>query len=208
LSNEDDNLATVLDPISGEILAEIPVGIEPEGVGITPDGKRVMVTSESTNMVHVISIPEHKPIAHILVGARPREVTFSNDGKWGYVTSEIGGQVSKFDVAASKIVKTVKLTSIKKVKPKGVLLSRDQKTLYVSTGRANSIAVLDATSLELQTTIPVGKRVWGLALSRDGSRLYTCNGVDNTVSVVDTGAHKEIAKIAVGDMPWGVVIDD
>jgi YVTN family beta-propeller protein len=68
--------------------------------------------------------------------------------------------------------------------------------------------VLDADNLELQTTIPVGKRVWGLALSRDGSRLYTCNGIDNTVSVVDTVAQKEIDKIAVGDMPWGVVIDD
>src|SRR4030095_6403709 len=71
LSNEDANKASVLDPVSGEILAEIPVGSEPEGVGISPDGTLVMVTSESTNMVHVITIPEHKLIASILVGSRP-----------------------------------------------------------------------------------------------------------------------------------------
>ena len=158
-------------------------------------------------MVHVIAVPEHKVIANILVGARPREATFSKDGRWAYVSSEIGGQVAKLDVAANKIVKTVKL-KLKKVKPKGVLLSHDQKTLYVSTGRANSVAVLDADTLAHNETIPVGKRVWGLALSRDGSRLYTCNGVDHTVSVVDTAANKEIAKIAVGKFPWGVVIDD
>jgi YVTN family beta-propeller protein len=68
--------------------------------------------------------------------------------------------------------------------------------------------VLDADSLELQATIPVGKRVWGIALSRDGSQLYTCNGIDSTVSVVDTAARKEIAKIPVGGLPWGVVLDD
>ena len=32
LSNEDDGLATALDPNSGKILAEIKVGLEPEGV--------------------------------------------------------------------------------------------------------------------------------------------------------------------------------
>jgi YVTN family beta-propeller protein len=70
------------------------------------------------------------------------------------------------------------------------------------------VAVLAADTLALQTTIPVGKRVWGITLSRNSSRLYTCNGVDNTVSVVDTAAKKQIAAIAVGSGPWGVIIDD
>ena len=88
----------------GEIVAEIPVGIEPEGVGISPDGKLVLVTSESTNMVHVITVPEHQLIANILVGSRPREVAFSADGRWAYVSGEIGGQVSKLDVRTNTLV--------------------------------------------------------------------------------------------------------
>ncbi|MGH8589138.1 MAG: PQQ-dependent catabolism-associated beta-propeller protein, partial [Gammaproteobacteria bacterium] len=57
LSNEDAAKATVLDPKSGKVIAEIPVGLEPEGVAISPDGKQVIVTSESTNMLHVIAVP-------------------------------------------------------------------------------------------------------------------------------------------------------
>ena len=207
LSNEDANKASVLDPVEGKVVAEIPVGIEPEGVGISPDGKLVMVTSESTHMVHVITIPDHKVIANILVGARPREVAFSADGQWAYVTSEIGGQVSKLDVAANKVVHTVKL-DVPNAKPKGVVVSRDQRTLYVSTGGGNAIAVVEADTLVQKATIPVGKRVWGLALTRDGSRLYACNSLDSLVSVIDTTTNQVSATIPVGQRPWGVVIDD
>ena len=72
ISNEDDAKASVFNPRTGEQIAEIQVGLEPEGVAISPDGRHVIVTSESTNMLHVIQVPEHTIVANILVGARPR----------------------------------------------------------------------------------------------------------------------------------------
>ena len=59
ISNEEDAKASVFNPKSGDLVAEIEVGIEPEGVAISPDGKMAIVTSESTNMLHFIGIPEH-----------------------------------------------------------------------------------------------------------------------------------------------------
>jgi hypothetical protein len=58
------------------------------------------------NAVHVVTIPDHKVIANILVGAPARGGIF-NGRRWAYVTSEIGGQVSKLDVAANKVVQVV-----------------------------------------------------------------------------------------------------
>ncbi len=78
----------------------------------------------------------------------------------------------------------------------------------MTTGRGNSVAVLDAKTLEMQANIPVGKRVWGLGMTRDGSRLYTADGVSGTVFVVDTATNKNIKTINVGKFPWGVVVDD
>ena len=158
-------------------------------------------------MVHVVAVPEHHVVANILVGARPREVAFSTDGRWFYVTSEIGGQVSKVEGATRKLVHAAPV-QVPNAKPKGILVSRDQRTLYVSTGGANTIAVMDADTLETTATIPVGRRVWGLALSRDGTRLYACNGFDDTVSVIDTTTSTVIATLPVGRRPWGMVIDD
>jgi PQQ-dependent catabolism-associated beta-propeller protein len=209
LSNEDEGEASVLNPENGEILAQVKVGIEPEGVAIGPDGTRVYVTSESTSMVHVISVPEHEVVANILVGARPREIAFSEDGKYGYVTCEVGGEVVKWELATNKIVQRKKLRrEIRLVKPKGIRRGPDDKSFFIATGRGDVVAVLDAETLDLQATIPVGRRVWGMAFSGDGKTLYVTNGLDNDISVIDVDARKEIKRIPAGDMPWGVIFDD
>lgn len=211
LSNEDEGLATALNPDSGEILAEIKVGLEPEGVGVSPDGKQVLVTSESSNMVHVISVAENKLVANILVGARPREVAFSPDGKFVWVTSEVAGHVSKIDRSTNRVIQVnrrLRREINPRVKPKGILLSPDGDRLYISLGRGNAITVLDPETLEVRGTVGTGVRTWGLALSRDGTRLYAANGPDGTLSVVDTKAMEEVETIPTGEMPWGVVLDD
>jgi PQQ-dependent catabolism-associated beta-propeller protein len=207
ISNEEDAKASVLDPASGEVVAEIEVGIEPEGVAISPDGTRAIVTSESTNMLHIIAIPAHTIENNILVGARPRAATFSADSKLAYATSEISGEVKKVDVATGEILGRVPLGD-DQAKPKDVLLSRDGERLFVAGGRANRVFILDARSLGIIKAIPVGKRVWGLALSRDGTRLYSTDGADHQVSVIDTVKNEVVDTIEVGQFPWGIVIDD
>ncbi|NNL99437.1 MAG: PQQ-dependent catabolism-associated beta-propeller protein [Gammaproteobacteria bacterium] len=207
ISNEDDAKASVYNPADGSLVAEIKVGIEPEGVAASPDGSKVVVTSESTNMLHVISVPQHRIEANILVGARPRSAAFSPDGKLIYATSEISGEIKKIDAETYKILGVGTLGD-ERAKPKDVLVSLDGKKLYVAGGRANSIAVLDADALVVLKKIPVGERVWGLAMNRDGSRLYTTDGVSHQTSVIDTASEKVIATVATGKFPWGVVVDD
>jgi PQQ-dependent catabolism-associated beta-propeller protein len=207
LSNEDDAKATVINPETGEIVEEIKVGLEPEGVAVSPDGSIVLVTSESTNMVHVIDSSQHKVVANILVAARPRGLAFNNDGSYAYVSSEVGNEIAIIDTKTFKITKK-SVVDIDKSKPMAIRLSPDNKTLYLTTGRAAKVAILDAETLELKGSVDVGKRVWGAELSRDGSTLYTANGVSNTVSVVDTASQKSVKEIEVGVAPWGLALDD
>jgi YVTN family beta-propeller protein len=88
--------------------------------------------------------------------------------------------------------------------PMGAAIARDGKELYVSTGRGNTIAVVDTEKNAVLTTIPVGARVWCIALDPSGSKLYTANGASNDISVVDVKARKELRRIKVGDGPWGI----
>ncbi len=207
ISNEEDAMASVYDPKTGTLLATIDVGIEPEGVAVSPDGSRVAITSESTNLVHIIGVPEHEIQNNVLVGARPRSVVFSHDSQSIYVTAEIGGEVKKIAADTGNLLKKTFLPD-EKAKPKDVLLSKDGKKLFVAGGRANKIFILDAQTLEYQNSVPVGKRVWGLALSRDGSTLYTTDGLDHQVSVIDTDLEMVKSIVEVGKFPWGIAIDD
>lgn len=207
ISNEDDAKASVFNPKTGELIAEIKVGLEPEGVAISPDGKRVIVTSESTNMLHVIKVPGNTIENNILIGSRPRAATFSKSGDIAYATAEISGEVVKVDMNTGKIIKTG-TTGDSKSKPKDVVLSKDEKVIYVAGGRANKVIVMDASTLEIVKGIPVGKRVWGLAISKDGKRVFSTDGVSGTVSVIGTDKNEVIKTIEVGKFPWGVVIND
>jgi YVTN family beta-propeller protein len=158
-------------------------------------------------MLHVIKTPENIIESNILVGSRPRSATFTRSGNIAYATAEISGEVVKVDIVKAKIIQTGS-TGDNKSKPKDVILSKDEKTIYVAGGRANKVIVMDANTLEIIKGIPVGKRVWGLAMSGDGEYIFTTNGVSGTVSVIDTGKNEVIKTIEVGEFPWGVVVKD
>ena len=79
IANEDDNIVTVVDVETRQVLAEVPVGVEPEGMGVSPDGKIVVNTSETTNMAHLIDTRDLRDrgeragrLAAALCGVQPR----------------------------------------------------------------------------------------------------------------------------------------
>ena len=90
--------------------------------------------------------------------------------------------------------------------PMGTVLSPDGKELYVTTGRANTVAVVDTQKDTVIASIPVGKRAWGIALSPNGDKLYTANGASDDISVIDVKTRKELKRIKVGSGPWGIAI--
>jgi YVTN family beta-propeller protein len=90
--------------------------------------------------------------------------------------------------------------------PMGTAVSGDGRELFVSTGRKNTVAVIDTKTNALSATVPVGTRAWGIALSPDGSKLYSANGGSDDVSIVDVKERKELKRIKVGSGPWGVTI--
>ena len=81
VSNEDDNLVTVVDVFKGTIITDVPVGVEPEGMGMSPDGKVLVNTSETTNMAHFIDAKTYKSIDNVLVDNRPRVAEFTPVGQ-------------------------------------------------------------------------------------------------------------------------------
>ena len=66
-------------------------------MGMSPDGKILVNTSETTNMAHFIDIASRTIVANVLVDSRPRFAEFKQDGSELWVSSEIGGTVSVID---------------------------------------------------------------------------------------------------------------
>jgi PQQ-dependent catabolism-associated beta-propeller protein len=202
LSNEDAGTATIVDVRTAKPHATLIVGTEPEGVTASPYGKWVYVTAETSNVLTVIDAQQEKTAANILVDPRPRAVIFTRDATCAWATAEIGGTVMRIDVKQQRILGRVKLPAGNK--PVGLVLSPDEKTLYVAMGRGNGVAVIDTKSARLIGTIPTGQRVWGIAISPDGRKVYAANSLSNSISVIDTKTRKVVKTIATEDGPWGL----
>ncbi len=211
VSNEDAAEMSVLELESGQIAARVKVGEEPEGVTVRPDGRVVYVTCEGENEVVAVDTGTRAVVARIKTGARPRSIAFTKDGASGFVTSENGGVVTVFDPAKHVVTDTIQIPKSANAptppRPMGGVLSPDGSQLFVSLGRAKSVAVIDVAGRKVLRVIEdVGARPWGIGISADGKQLYTANGPSGDVSVVDIASGKTDRRISVGGSPWGIAV--
>jgi PQQ-dependent catabolism-associated beta-propeller protein len=189
---------------------EVQVGVEPEGMGISPDGKMLVNTSETTNMAHFIDTETRQIVANVLVDARPRFAAFKRDGSELWVSSEIGGTVSVIDPVKHEVTAkiTFEIPGLRKeaIQAVGINITNDGRIAFVALGPANRVAVIDGATHVVQKYLLVGQRVWHMAFTPDEKYLLTTNGVSNDVSIIDVGSLKVIKTIQVGELPWGVAI--
>ena len=189
-------------------IAEIPVGVEPEGMGVSPDGRTIVNTSETTNMAHFIDTESHEIVANVLVDQRPRAAEFKADGSEVWVSSEIGGTVSVIDPEAHEVIHRIEFeipgVRPESIQPVGVRITGDGSTAFVALGPSNRVAVVDAGTYEVEDYLLVGQRVWQLGFTPDERLLFTTNGVSNDVSVIDVEEREVVKSVQVGEFPWGI----
>jgi PQQ-dependent catabolism-associated beta-propeller protein len=200
----------VVDVKTKQVLAEIPVGVEPEGMGVSPDGKIVINTSETTNMAHFIDTDTFEIVANVLVDSRPRFAEYNHDGTKLYVSAEIGGTISVIDPATQQITNkiTFEVPGVlpEAIQPVGVRVTNDGKKVFVALGPSNRVAVIDGETDEVKDYLLVGQRVWQMAFTPDEKYLFTTNGNSNDVSVIDVASEEVVKSVPVGQQPWGVVV--
>lgn len=210
VSNEDDSLVTVIDLAKKKVSKQIKVGVEPEGICVSPDNQWLISASETTNMVHWIETKTQTIVENTLVDARPRYVTFTADSQQLWVTSEMAGTLVVLDTKTKQPVKTLTFAiqgvPNDKIQPVGIAIDKNRTRAYVALGMANRIAVINAQTLEIEKYLLVGSRVWNLAFSTDQKRLYAANGASNDVSIVDLETQSVTKSIGVGNSPWGVAV--
>jgi YVTN family beta-propeller protein len=202
----------VIDIDQNIIVHEVPTGAEPEGVLISEDGKTLYVTSEVSDLVHMVDAEGGHVTQDVVVGTRPRRFAATPDGKELWVTAELSGDVYIIERANFTVSGKIEFlpAGMRKtdVTPVGLVMTKDGKTAYVTLGHAAHVAVVDVPTRKIRAYILVGKRSWGITLSRDEGKLYVANGFGDDITVIDAKNRKAIISIPVGRIPWGVVIDD
>ena len=146
VSNENNALITVWNIDTQRMLAQMPTGVEPEGMAVSPDGQLIVNTTETTNMAQFFWYKSGKNLANVLMPPRPRWAAFTHDGKQVWVSSELGGTVTVIDTSTFKVLDTIHFAvpGLRStfIQPVGISITADDKLAFVALGPANRVAVV------------------------------------------------------------------
>lgn len=90
ITNGASASVSVINVTTNSVVSTIPVGIEPGGVSVSPDGSKVYVTNATAHSVSVINTATNTVSSTIIVGMDPFHVTISPDGSKAYHMLRIG----------------------------------------------------------------------------------------------------------------------
>jgi YVTN family beta-propeller protein len=139
--NPDNNSVSVFD-LRGDKnkrLAMVPVQTEPNGVVLTPNGRRAFVANTVSGTVSVmdLNLPNGfvgKPRKHITVGVEPYSLVLSPNATKLYVANARSNTISVISTTTETVVKTIPVAT----EPRGLAMSNDEdgddadEVLYVS----------------------------------------------------------------------------
>jgi YVTN family beta-propeller protein len=197
---------------------DIPVGTDPFGLAITPNGKTAFVTNVNLGTVSTIDVKTRKKNpTDITVGTAPNRVAVTPDGKTVFVPNSGSGTVSTIDVKT----RTKHPTDIPVgANPYDVAVTPDGKTVFVTNQGSNTVSTIDVkTRTKHPTDIAVGTGPKGVAVTPDGKTVFVNNGgglasfatapttVGDSVSTIDVKTRtKHPTDIPVAPFPLGVAV--
>src|SRR5208283_1932870 len=89
ITNLGSNSVSVIDTATNTVVgSQIPVGTNPSGVAITPNGAYVYITNLGSNSVSVINTTTNTVVgSQIPVGTAPVGVAITPNGAYAYITN-------------------------------------------------------------------------------------------------------------------------
>ena len=168
----------IVDLATGAVQTKVDLPGYPFAVAAT--AKKVYVTSEQRGVVSVTDVATGKAIGEIATGAQPIGLVVDKSQSRLFVANAGSDTVSVVNIGRDRVTKTILLRpgfarKLAGATPTGLALSPDEKTLYVTLGDMNAVAVVNVSSGTLSGYIPAGWYPTAVVASPDGKRLFVAN---------------------------------
>ena len=176
------------------VTATIPVGNEPGGVAVTPNGEYAYVANYQTNTASVINTTTNTVTTTATVGSKPTgslctclsaDLALTPNGEYAYVTNSGGTTVSVISTATNTVTATVTVGS----EPVGVAVTPNGAYAYVTNYGSKSVSVINTATNTVAATVTVEDEPGGVAVTPNGAYAYVANLGSNSVSVISTATN-------------------
>ena len=232
LVHVDANAVGLINPKTGRIADQVPVGATPSHLAVGQGA--VWVTNADAHSVSRIDPTTHAVGQTIQVGNGPTGVVVARGAVW--VVNGLDGTVSRIDPTTSTVVQRINVgngpvgiayaegsiwvantgdSTITKIdadsgKPTRTLpiaateLAFGAGTLWATESAAGLVARIDPTTGNIVQTIHVGNGPAGIAFGRGAA--WVANSLDGTVSRIDPSTNQVAAVTPTGNGPVAIAV--
>jgi YVTN family beta-propeller protein len=202
----DDSFVYKIEVATLEIVAVVPTGAVPKFLDVSPDGSTLVVSNWCGFDVSFIDTATDTEVTRVDVGRHPRGVAISNDNEVVYVTVMGEHRIDMIGMQSHQVLRSFG-TEVAGTTPRHVLLSDDDRYLYVSNHLMDSVRKIDLRSGAVAGVASTGVETRTMAISDDGESLYVVNYEDGTVSKVRTSDMEVLQTVYSGYHPVGITYD-
>ncbi|MDH5668599.1 MAG: beta-propeller fold lactonase family protein, partial [Nitrospira sp.] len=195
--------------------ATISVGTGPQGVAISPDGRKVYVANKTAHTVSMVNTATNQVIGTTPDLSMPvHSLAVSPDNRRLYiVTGNVGsGMIFVRDSANLADIDTIPISARddSRLNPQGIAVSPDGQLLYLSDNRdGGAVTILDTATKSMIQSFPgvAGTMPLGVIPHPDGQHAYfTFAGPTNEVAVYDVLSKSITSTFTVGSRPVGIAV--
>ena len=204
VANHQNDSVSLIDLETKQVIAELDLrpgkinpaqkgvagGEYPYGVAFAGDDKAYVSSLRDREIVVLSLKPTLAVSGRIKTHGQPGKLIVNRAGTLLFAAADNSDSVVIVDTAKDKIVAEIKTTApagifanragFKGSNPNSLALSPDEKTLYVTNGGTNSVAVIaldkDPDDSHVVGLIPTGWYPTSVSVSKSGAMLYVVNG--------------------------------
>lgn len=211
-----DSFVYRIDTEALEIDRVYQVGPVPKHLAVTADDRLLVVSNWCGFDVTLIDLVTHETLAEIDVGRHPRGVAITSDGRTAYVAVMGSTVIAVIDLSAfsPENVNTGTAgqpapTYIRGVgiSPRHLVLSPDDKTLYVTLNGEDAVVAVDLDSGQVVRRARTGRAPRSMDISSDGTALYVVNYKSHTMSKIRTSDFTILQEFDTTPRPIGITYD-
>jgi YVTN family beta-propeller protein len=170
VTNIDAASVTVLDAERRTVLSVIPVGREPDGVAVSPDGTSVWVANFADDSVSMIDTATDSVVDTIAVGDGPVGLAVTPDGAEVWVTNRLSGTVSILDSATRTLDGEIALGAASGVN--AIAFTPDGARALVTQSLRDTLSVIDSAQRRVADGVRIGRVPNRVVVAPDGGRAY------------------------------------
>jgi len=196
-----DSSVYVIDCSDNSVIADIPVGHYPYGLGVNQVTNKIYVARTYSDSVFVIDGSTYSVIDSISVGSAPLGVAVNPATNRIYISNF--NDVSVIDGETDTVI-----TSISVAPGPGMIgVNTATNRIYVPRQNSDDVLVIDGATNTGIDTIEAGNYPIVVDVNSEENRIYVSNYYVDSISVIDGSAGSLVSTIGVGDTPRTISVN-